>query len=51
MSPKEKGLVVLLCKEHGMKTLAIGDGANDVSMIIHADVGIGIRYGTLILTH
>jgi P-type E1-E2 ATPase len=25
------------------KTLAIGDGANDVNMIIGAHVGIGIR--------
>jgi len=26
-----------------VKTLAIGDGANDVNMIIAAHVGIGIR--------
>ena len=26
----------------GKKTLAVGDGANDVSMIVNADIGIGI---------
>jgi P-type E1-E2 ATPase len=26
----------------GLKTLAIGDGANDVSMILKAHVGIGV---------
>ena len=29
-------------QELGVHTLAIGDGANDVSMIQTADVGIGI---------
>ena len=28
-----------------MRTLAIGDGANDVSMIQTADVGVGISAG------
>lgn len=29
-------------EEIGISTLAIGDGANDVSMIQMADVGVGI---------
>ncbi len=43
VSPKQKALVVLLVK-NGLDTvtLAIGDGANDVSMIQVADVGVGI---------
>ncbi|KAG0187171.1 hypothetical protein DFQ28_006789 [Apophysomyces sp. BC1034] len=43
VSPKQKAQVVLLVKK-GLKvmTLAIGDGANDVSMIQAANVGIGI---------
>lgn len=31
-----------LIKSSGVMTLAIGDGANDVSMIQQANVGIGI---------
>lgn len=35
--------IVRIVKEQlGMRTLAIGDGANDVSMIQTADVGVGI---------
>ena len=34
--------MVQLYKESGIMTLAIGDGANDVSMIQQANVGIGI---------
>jgi len=43
VSPLQKALVVRLVKD-GLKcmTLAIGDGANDVSMIQAADVGVGI---------
>ncbi|KAI8388333.1 uncharacterized protein BYT42DRAFT_559728 [Radiomyces spectabilis] len=43
VSPKQKAQVVTLVKK-GLKvmTLAIGDGANDVSMIQEANVGIGI---------
>ncbi|KAF9449587.1 phospholipid-translocating P-type ATPase [Macrolepiota fuliginosa MF-IS2] len=42
-SPLQKALVVKLVKD-GLcaMTLAIGDGANDVSMIQAADVGVGI---------
>lgn len=43
VSPKQKAQVVMLVKK-GLKvmTLAIGDGANDVSMIQAANVGVGI---------
>ncbi|KAK6168454.1 hypothetical protein SNE40_020985 [Patella caerulea] len=42
-TPIQKGNVVKLVKERLKKmTLAIGDGANDVSMIQTADIGIGI---------
>jgi phospholipid-translocating ATPase len=43
VSPKQKALVVKLVKD-GLNTvtLAIGDGANDVSMIQAADIGVGI---------
>ncbi|KAJ1674324.1 phospholipid transporting ATPase, partial [Spiromyces aspiralis] len=43
VSPLQKALVVKLIKDGlGCLTLAIGDGANDVSMIQTADIGIGI---------
>jgi phospholipid-translocating ATPase len=43
VSPLQKALVVRLVKEGlGAMCLAIGDGANDVSMIQEADIGIGI---------
>ena len=43
VSPLQKALVVKLVKEGvGAMTLAIGDCANDVSMIQAADVGVGI---------
>lgn len=44
VSPKQKADIVnLVKKKHSMKTmLAIGDGANDVSMIQAANVGVGI---------
>ncbi|KAF0976515.1 hypothetical protein FDP41_004414 [Naegleria fowleri] len=43
VSPKQKADVVLLVKQNvDSITLAIGDGANDVSMIQSAHVGIGI---------
>lgn len=43
VSPLQKALVVKLVKDGiGAITLAIGDGANDVSMIQAADVGVGI---------
>ncbi|CCL98771.1 uncharacterized protein FIBRA_00776 [Fibroporia radiculosa] len=43
VSPLQKALIVKLVKDGlGCITLAIGDGANDVSMIQAADVGVGI---------
>ena len=44
VSPKQKSEVVLLSKRFGKWiTLSVGDGANDVSMIIEAHIGVGIR--------
>ena len=43
MSPKQKADLVALFKQRGYWTcLAIGDGANDVSMLVEADIGVGI---------
>lgn len=43
VSPMQKALVTRMVREGlGVMTLAIGDGANDVSMIQAADVGVGI---------
>jgi magnesium-transporting ATPase (P-type) len=44
VSPLQKALVVKLVKDvlNGPITLAIGDGANDVSMIQAAHIGVGI---------
>lgn len=45
VSPYQKGEIVKLCRNNrAVKTLAIGDGANDVPMIQKAHVGVGI-YG------
>ncbi|XP_063823158.1 phospholipid-transporting ATPase VA [Ostrinia nubilalis] len=42
-TPLQKAYIVKAVKEElGVTTLAIGDGANDVSMIQTADVGIGL---------
>ncbi|CAB4062626.1 E7.6.2.1 [Lepeophtheirus salmonis] len=42
-TPLQKAFIVRIVKEQlHMKTLAIGDGANDVSMIQTADIGVGI---------
>lgn len=44
MSPLQKSQVVQLFKSRGKWiTLAIGDGANDVSMIMEAHIGVGIK--------
>lgn len=44
VSPKQKADVVALAKSNGKWiTLSIGDGANDVSMIMEAHIGVGIR--------
>ena len=43
-SPTQKALIVELIKEYtNLHTAAIGDGGNDVSMILAADVGLGIE--------
>lgn len=44
VSPKQKSKVVKLAKRHGRwVTLSIGDGANDVPMIMEAHIGVGIQ--------
>ena len=45
VNPKQKGDIVHACRSSvsGSVVLAIGDGANDVSMIRRAHVGVGIR--------
>lgn len=44
VSPKQKALVVKLAKyKEKSISLSIGDGANDVPMIMEANIGIGIR--------
>jgi magnesium-transporting ATPase (P-type) len=44
VTPLQKAKVVLLVKEKlGRVCLAVGDGANDVSMIQQAHVGVGIK--------
>ncbi|CAI2367483.1 unnamed protein product [Moneuplotes crassus] len=44
VSPKQKALIVKLAKyKEKSISLSIGDGANDVPMIMEANIGIGIR--------
>ena len=44
VSPKQKAKVVQLAKSFGeWITLSIGDGANDVPMILEAHIGVGIQ--------
>ena len=43
MSPKQKARVIMLMKSEGICCLAIGDGANDVSMIRESSVGVGVK--------
>ncbi|PFH38354.1 phospholipid-translocating P-type ATPase, flippase subfamily protein [Besnoitia besnoiti] len=45
VSPKQKSDVVTQCKRYqsGTVSLGIGDGANDVGMLVAANVGVGIR--------
>jgi len=47
VSPKQKKDVVTIYRNSpegkGKRTLAIGDGANDVNMITEAHVGVGIK--------
>ena len=44
VSPKQKADVVALAKKNGpWITVSIGDGANDVPMIMEAHIGVGVR--------
>jgi P-type E1-E2 ATPase len=44
VSPKQKADVVAMYRKRGeWVTLSIGDGANDVPMIMEANIGVGIR--------
>ena len=44
MNPSQKSKIVKLVKTHGKWiTLAIGDGVNDVPMIMEAHIGVGIQ--------
>ena len=44
VSPKQKAKVVQLARKNGKwVTLSIGDGANDVPMIMEANIGVGIQ--------
>ena len=45
VSPKQKADIVQMVQEQlpDVSTLAIGDGANDVNMIVMASVGVGIK--------
>merc|ERR1719272_1376699 len=45
LAPKQKSFLVRLVKENMPQviTVAVGDGANDVTMILEAHVGVGIR--------
>ena len=44
LSPMQKADIVRIFKSRGdWITLAIGDGANDVSMLHEANIGVGIR--------
>lgn len=44
MTPKQKSDLVAVMRDHTDKViLAVGDGANDVSMIKEANIGVGIR--------
>jgi phospholipid-transporting ATPase len=44
VSPKQKAEIVLMIRDRfpDKSTLGIGDGANDVNMILKAHVGVGI---------
>ena len=42
VSPLQKAQVTLMVKAAGKRVLSVGDGANDVSMIQAAHIGVGI---------
>ena len=45
VSPSQKAEVVKLTKKYGRGwiSVAIGDGANDVPMLMEGNIGVGIR--------
>ena len=44
VTPLQKAMVVELVKKYKKAvTLSIGDGANDVPMIMEAHIGVGVR--------
>ena len=44
LRPKQKADVVTIYRSRGKwKTLSVGDGANDVPMIMDAHIGVGIK--------
>ena len=45
VSPKQKASIVKMVRSAlpDARTLAIGDGANDVNMIVAANIGVGIK--------
>jgi len=45
VSPDQKASIVRLKKKYGKKWISagVGDGANDVAMLLEANIGIGIR--------
>ena len=52
MSPRQKADVTRLVKSVLQQiTLAIGDGANDVGMILEGDVGVGIQVASPAALH
>eukprot|EP01127_Copromyxa_protea_P003182 TRINITY_DN13041_c0_g1_i1.p1 TRINITY_DN13041_c0_g1~~TRINITY_DN13041_c0_g1_i1.p1 ORF type:complete len:1021 (+),score=196.04 TRINITY_DN13041_c0_g1_i1:367-3063(+) len=43
LMPQQKARLVMVMQMKGFKTMAIGDGANDVGAIEQADIGVGIK--------
>lgn len=46
VSPEQKREIVMLVKRgvRGVRTLAVGDGANDVAMIKAAHIGVSLKF-------
>ena len=51
VSPDQKRQLVALVKKRNplIRTLAVGDGANDVAMIQEAHIGVGIKGISIVL--
>jgi phospholipid-translocating ATPase len=41
--PKQKSMLTKMVKEKGNIVCAVGDGGNDVGMILESSIGIGIE--------